>query len=87
MAEEKRFLDAVYALETSEATREFYDNWSQTYDAEVTENGYASPGRVAAALAQIVPHQDKPLLELGCGTGVSGPGSPRSTGPTSLPRC
>ncbi|MEM7615200.1 MAG: class I SAM-dependent methyltransferase [Pseudomonadota bacterium] len=72
MAEEERFLDAVYALETSEDTREFYDNWSQTYDAEVTENGYASPGRVADALAQFVPDQAKPILDLGCGTGVSG---------------
>ncbi len=69
---EKKFLDSVYELESGEKTREFYDDWSRTYDEEVSENGYATPARIAAALAKFAPDKAAPVLDLGCGTGISG---------------
>jgi len=67
-----RFLDKVYDLSTTEETRELYDDWSDSYDTEIMENGYATPERVARALAAQVHDLNAPILDYGCGTGISG---------------
>jgi predicted TPR repeat methyltransferase len=72
MNETRKFLDGAYGLEGAVKTQEFYRQWAKTYDAEITENGYASPTRTAAAMASLVPDLTRPLLDLGCGTGISG---------------
>ncbi len=69
---DKKFLDNAYGLEGAEETQAFYDAWSSSYDTEVAENGYATPARCAAALAQFAPDTSAPMLDLGCGTGVGG---------------
>lgn len=69
---QKKFLDTVYDLVSPEATRDLYDAWSASYDAEVLANGYATPGRIAAALARHVSDKTNPVLDFGCGTGLSG---------------
>lgn len=69
---QKTHLNNVYALDTSEKTQRFYDDWSATYDAEVAENGYVTPARAAVALADHLGDLSDPLMDLGCGTGVSG---------------
>ncbi|MDU8911558.1 class I SAM-dependent DNA methyltransferase [Aestuariicoccus sp. MJ-SS9] len=66
------FLDKVYAARTAEETRAVYDAWSKSYEAEVAENGYATPGRCAAALHAIMADTNAPILDFGCGTGLSG---------------
>ena len=66
------FLDRVYAPRTAAQTRSLYDDWSATYEAEVAGHGYATPGRCADALARFVPDQMEPVLDFGCGTGLSG---------------
>lgn len=68
----KKMLDNAYGLESSEATRSFYDKWAETYDDEVAENGYVTPNRCAEALAEFAPQKSAPMLDIGCGTGVSG---------------
>lgn len=65
-------LDSVYALDGPEATRAFYADWAARYDAELTEAGYASPRRCAQALAALAPDRAAPVLDIGCGTGLSG---------------
>ncbi|MFQ5622192.1 MAG: class I SAM-dependent DNA methyltransferase [Paracoccaceae bacterium] len=70
--EKKRFLEGAYSLDGAEATREFYDAWSKSYDEEIRESGYASPARCAAALRRFAADRSAPLLDIGCGTGVSG---------------
>jgi len=65
----KGFLDNAYVKQDA---RELYDAWATSYDAEVGENGYATPGRCAAALHAIMPDPSLPLLDFGCGTGLSG---------------
>jgi predicted TPR repeat methyltransferase len=66
------YLDKVYAARNAHETRALYDGWSQSYDAEVCEHGYATPGRCAEALARFSQDQTLPVLDFGCGTGLSG---------------
>lgn len=66
------YLDKAYALETAEDTQKLYEDWAASYDAEVAENGYATPGRVAKALDKHLNEKDVPILDFGCGTGLSG---------------
>lgn len=71
-AEQRRFLDSAYSLGTTEETRRHYDDWAASYDAELAENRYATPARCAAALARCAPDLSAPVLDIGCGTGLSG---------------
>ncbi len=66
------FFDRVYQLGGQDETREFYDRWSSQYDADVTKEGYATPARAARLLANHVADMDEPILDFGCGTGISG---------------
>lgn len=68
---DKQFLDHAYGLDNSKSTRDFYADWAATYDTEVAANGYVTPGRSAEALAQFA-DTGAPLLDIGCGTGLSG---------------
>ena len=68
----KKFLSSVYGLTGPKAVRGFYDDWSDSYDDEITANGYATPGRCAEALVRLATPFDTRILDFGCGTGVSG---------------
>jgi len=48
-----------------------YRDWSATYDADVLGSGYVTPTRAATALASLV-DLSAPILDFGCGTGLSG---------------
>ncbi|MCK0101003.1 methyltransferase domain-containing protein [Pseudohalocynthiibacter sp. F2068] len=67
----EKFLNKAYELQSVEETRALYDNWSDSYDSELLENGYATPRRVAEALAKYA-DKNKPVLDYGCGTGLCG---------------
>lgn len=69
---ERRFLDEAYALPDKQATEAFYRDWAASYDDEIARNGYATPTRCAAALAACVGDREAPVLDVGCGTGLSG---------------
>ena len=68
----EKFLDKVYGESTPEQTRALYDEWATSYDTEVGENGYVTPTRAAEALFKALPHPQCPILDFGCGTGLSG---------------
>jgi predicted TPR repeat methyltransferase len=68
----KTFLDKTYGKLDSDAVTAHYDDWAASYDAEIAENGYATPGRCAAALARHLEDKASPILDFGCGTGLSG---------------
>jgi predicted TPR repeat methyltransferase len=68
----KGFLDKAYGARDADSTRELYDDWSASYEAEVAENGYVTPGRCAEALALHLKDKTVPILDFGCGTGLSG---------------
>ena len=68
----KQYLNNAYDLASAGQTKDLDRDWAATYDAEITENGYASPRRTAQALVGAGARLDAPLLDIGCGTGVSG---------------
>lgn len=53
-------------------TLEIYRDWADNYDADVGEWGYATPARLAVALRTAGANMDVPVLDFGCGTGLSG---------------
>lgn len=53
-------------------TQTLYANWAQEYDADMARMSYATPIRIAEALAQVWSTRDAPVLDFGCGTGLSG---------------
>jgi len=66
------FFDKVYALEDDAETQALYRDWAESYDADLTNGGYASPARCAEALAEFAQDRTVPVLDIGCGTGLSG---------------
>ena len=66
------FLDKAYRARDAASTRALYDDWAASYEAEVAENGYATPGRCAEALRAQGADLSAPVLDFGCGTGLSG---------------
>lgn len=65
------YLDKIYSADSADL-RPFYAQCAQSYDQEVGENGYVTPLRIAEALARHVKDLSIPILDYGCGTGVSG---------------
>lgn len=73
--EERRaqaFLQEAYALETESDCRDFYQRWAQDYDAQL-ERGlhYIAPRVLAEALAKHQTSGEHPILDVGCGTGLT----------------
>lgn len=68
----ENFLDKVYDARGAAETRALYDDWAASYEAEVGENGYVTPARCAEALKTFTDDPGAPLLDFGCGTGLSG---------------
>jgi len=65
-------LDYAYKIETPEEAQEFYDEWAGSYDEEVSGSGYITPKRCAEALAVHATLPWAPMMDLACGTGLSG---------------
>lgn len=66
------FLNKAYGARDATSTRQLYDDWAASYESEVGDNGYATPGRCGAALTANMADLNAPILDFGCGTGLSG---------------
>lgn len=66
-------LDMVYSAKSPEELSTAYAAWAATYDSETASLGYLLPFLIAAWVARYVPVGEGPLLDAGCGTGLSGP--------------
>jgi predicted TPR repeat methyltransferase len=66
-------LGSVYTAQTPEALSAAYAEWAATYDSETAMLGYLLPFLITAWVARYVPAGEGPLLDAGCGTGLSGP--------------
>ncbi len=66
-------LDTVYGADSPEALAGAYAAWAATYDSETAALGYLLPFLIPAWVARHVPVGEGPLLDAGCGTGLSGP--------------
>ncbi len=68
----------AYSLRSSADTKAHYADWANSYDQEIAiEKGYQQPARCASALKAAIsgmPTQSEPalILDVGCGTGLSG---------------
>lgn len=70
---ESEGLAQVYAATTPEELAQAYAAWSAGYDRETAASGYCLPFLIAAWVARYVARDAGPLLDAGCGTGLSGP--------------
>lgn len=64
---------AVYAATNPVELKEAYAGWANHYDAETMALGYSLPFLITAWITRYVPIGEGPLLDAGCGTGLSGP--------------
>lgn len=71
--EKERGLDRVYAATTPQELGSAYAAWAADYDRETIAAGYCLPFVIAGWVARHVPRGAGPLLDAGCGTGLSGP--------------
>ena len=53
-------------------TKALYADWADSYDADITAMAYATPDRIAQGLLTLNPDLSHPVLDFGCGTGLSG---------------
>lgn len=66
-------LENVYAARSQDELADAYSVWANAYDAETALGGYCLPFIIASWIARHVPAGEGPLLDAGCGTGLSGP--------------
>lgn len=66
------FFKRVYKSQTNQEVLAIYDDWADEYDETVLSHGYITPQRCAMALADKVTRKDESILDIGCGTGISG---------------
>lgn len=65
------FLDRALTGDRA-GTAALYEDWAGRYDADLAAAGYVAPDRVAAALKAAGADPAAPVLDFGCGTGLSG---------------
>ena len=57
---------------TPEALAAYYDKWAGSYDADLPKMGYDAPIRAAQIMRDHDIALDAPILDAGCGTGLTG---------------
>lgn len=72
MSKESAALDMVYAARDERELNDAYAAWSNAYDRETAAMGYCLPFLVTAWVARHVEKKTGPILDAGCGTGLSG---------------
>lgn len=66
-------LARVYAARTADELAQAYSDWAASYDAETGRDGYHLPFSITAWVARHVAPDAGPILDAGCGSGLSGP--------------
>jgi SAM-dependent methyltransferase len=66
-------LARVYAARTADELARAYSDWAASYDAETGRDGYHLPFSITAWVARHVVPGAGPILDAGCGSGLSGP--------------
>ncbi|MGB7756407.1 MAG: class I SAM-dependent methyltransferase [Salinisphaera sp.] len=55
-----------------EDLQSYYDGWSEAYDVDLAAMGYQAPQVAARILAEYELARTAPILDVGCGTGLTG---------------
>ena len=71
MAKEN-FFEIAYSIKDTDEARKMYDRWAEVYDRDLTDGEYQQPKRCADALSAVVDNKQASILDVGCGTGLSG---------------
>lgn len=66
-------LESVYSSSSPAEVARSYAAWAATYDSETAARGYLLPFFIPSYVSRYVPIGEGPLLDAGCGTGLSGP--------------
>lgn len=66
------FLGSVYAAKATDEVAAAYDQWAETYEAEMRAAGYRHPSVALALLSRHLPRGEGPVLDAGAGTGMVG---------------
>jgi SAM-dependent methyltransferase len=66
-------LGQVYGARTADELSAAYANWAADYDRDTLASGYCLPFQTLAWVSRHVPPGREPILDAGCGTGLSGP--------------
>ncbi len=70
--QKENFFEVAYTLKDSEDARKMYDRWAEVYDEDLNDGNYQQPVRCARALAKYNETKNISILDVGCGTGLSG---------------
>jgi predicted TPR repeat methyltransferase len=66
------FVTEAYSLGDKESILKFYRKWAEEYDRKMASQGYLSPSAIAALLDKHLLRRDIEVLDVGCGTGLTG---------------
>jgi len=66
------FFNDIYQLTSLEQTAAHYAKFAADYEAAMEAGGYVTPGRCAEALVESGADKAAPVLDIGCGSGLSG---------------
>jgi len=66
------FVTEAYSLGDKESILKFYRKWAEEYDRNMSSQGYLSPSAIAALLDKHLRRHDIEVLDVGCGTGLTG---------------
>ena len=66
------WLTRVYGAATTAENRRIYDNWADSYDADVSSGGYGYVPMAAGLFGRHVEPGETPVLDAGCGSGLIG---------------
>lgn len=66
------WLERVFSAGDARELASSYDEWAESYDADMLAIGYLNPAIVCGLVARHVADLDGPILDAGCGTGLMG---------------
>ncbi|KAF9738482.1 hypothetical protein PMIN06_012347 [Paraphaeosphaeria minitans] len=71
---DKSFLDRVFAAKSKDESRQLYDQWASSYDADMQTYSFTAPQIVAEMVPKYlkVPTLDAIVVDAGCGSGLVG---------------
>lgn len=72
MSDSEHWLEQVYHAKSKDDLTRLYDEWAETYDADMQAVGYVHPAVIAGLTSRYVADPTAAILDAGCGTGTVG---------------